>query len=392
MSRFTELTDRTGTRSVKWDMAASLFQSESILPMWVADMDFKAPESVIDALTERAAHGIFGYTMTDKLIEGYISEWLRKRHSWSINEEWLTYSPGVIPSLHMMVQALTEKDDHILIQTPVYPPFYSVIKQHDRNIIENPLMLKGERYEIDFEDFENKIVKNNVKAFILCNPHNPVGRVWDKSELEEMAQICLKHDVLIFSDEIHADLTFSEYQHIPIASLSKEINHQTVTCMSPTKSFNLAGLQVSYLITADEGKRKSLKDMFNSQGMFMINTMGITALEAAYQQGEEWLDGLLATVENHRDYVIDRFQNETDLVDIIKPEGTYLLWMDCRKMGLDQSELKKFMQSNAKVGLNDGVSFGEAGKGFMRMNIACPKATLEEGVDRIIHALQQYKG
>ncbi|MFG6117034.1 MalY/PatB family protein [Halobacillus sp. MO56] len=390
MSRFTEVRERTGTRSVKWDMAEKLFKSNEVLPMWVADMDFQAPQAVIDALTERAAHGIFGYTITDELVEGTIYEWLKKKYGWTIDTKWISYSPGVVPSLHMIVQALTKKGDNLLIQTPVYPPFYKVIEQHDRNIITNKLIYEDNRYEIDYEDFESKIVENDVKAFILCNPHNPVGRVWTEEELKKMADICLKHDVLIFSDEIHADLVLSGHKHLPIASLSEEISDKTITCLSPTKTFNLAGLQASYVVTANDKLKKPMDEMFHAQGMHMLNTMGITALEAAYKHGEEWLKELLEVIEDNKNHAV-KYLNETDQIEVVEPEGTYLLWLDCRKMGMEHEELKTFMQDTAKVGLNDGASFGKEGEGFMRMNIACPKATLEEGVDRIVKAVKNRK-
>ncbi|SEB06039.1 cystathione beta-lyase [Thalassobacillus cyri] len=387
MSRFTEVRERTGTRSVKWDMTEKLFKSNEVLPMWVADMDFQAPQAVIDALTERAAHGIFGYTITDELVEGTIYEWLKRQYGWTIDTKWISYSPGVVPSLHMIVQALTKKGDNLLIQTPVYPPFYKVIEQHDRNVITNKLMYKDNRYEIDYEDFENKIVENEVKAFILCNPHNPVGRVWTEKELKKMADICLKHDVLIFSDEIHSDLVLSGHKHLPIASLSEEISKKTITCLSPTKTFNLAGLQASYVVTANDKLKKPMDEMFHAQGMHMLNTMGITALEAAYKHGEAWLKELLEVIEDNKNFA-KKYLNETDQIEVVEPEGTYLLWLDCRKMGMEHDELKRFMQETAKVGLNDGASFGIEGEGFMRMNIACPKATLEEGVNRIVKAVK----
>ncbi|MFC7322152.1 MalY/PatB family protein [Halobacillus campisalis] len=391
MSRFSKITSRKGTRSVKWDYAEELYQDKEVLPMWVADMDFEAPEAVIKALQHRVEHGIFGYTMPDDLLKDQINSWLKKRHDWEIENEWITYSPGVIPSLHMIVQALTEKDDSIIIQTPVYPPFYSVIKDHGRKLVENPLNYIDEYYSINFEDFEEKIKKNNVKLFILCNPHNPVGRVWTKDELQKMSDICLRHGVKIISDEIHADLIFDQRAHIPIASLSKETNDQVITLMSPTKTFNLAGLQASYLVTANEELRQTVKKQFDNQGIFMLNTLGMTAMEAAYSEGEEWLEELLQTLEANRDYVVEKFHSETSSIRVVPTEGTYLLWLDCRALNLTHTELKSFMQKQAKVGLNDGGSFGEEGQGFMRINIAAPHELIENGVNRIIEAVQKLK-
>lgn len=387
MKKFEEVIVRKGTKSVKWDMAEELYQDKDVLPMWVADMDFRTPEAVTDALKERVEHGIFGYTLPDENVKKEIKQWLEKRHDWSIESDWISYSPGVIPSLHMIIQSLTDIGDRILIQTPVYPPFYSVVEEHGRHIVKNPLRLSDRRYEIDFDDFEKKIKENHVSMFILCNPHNPVGRVWTRDELEKMMTICLKHDVKIIADEIHADLIFKENKHVPIANLSEEAALQTITCLSPTKTFNLAGLQASFVVTAHKGHKEKLDKQFKNQGMLMLNTLGLTALEASYKYGEEWLDELNQVLEYHRDYVMERFHTETTSIHVIPAEGTYLLWLDCRKLGMDQKELKSFMQKKAKVGLNDGVSFGEEGEGFMRLNIAAPRATLEDGVSRIIDAI-----
>ncbi|UOR11840.1 MalY/PatB family protein [Halobacillus amylolyticus] len=389
MSHFSEMTVRKGTRSVKWDLAEEIYNDPDVLPMWVADMDFKAPEAVINALTSRVEHGIFGYTMPDDALKSTIVNWLEQRHNWKTAKDWITYSPGVIPSLHMAVQSLTSKEDAILIQTPVYPPFYSVVKDHNRTLVTNPLVFKNESYSIDFDDFEAKIKDHKVKLFILCNPHNPVGRVWTREELVRMNNICLEHGVTVISDEIHSDLIYSEYKHVPIATLSKEASNNTVTCLSPTKTFNLAGLQASYLVTENEEIRTKLTAHFNKQGMFMLNTLGITALESAYQQGEEWLEELIETLEFNRNYVTERLHKETDALRVIPAEGTYLLWIDCRKLNLSQSDLKSFMQKQAKVGLNDGASFGEEGKSFMRMNIAAPRELIEKGVSRIIQAVEK---
>ncbi|WP_431804408.1 MalY/PatB family protein [Halobacillus andaensis] len=389
MSRFSNVIQRKGTRSVKWDYAEHLYQDKKILPMWVADMDFQAPQEVIDSLKQRVEHGIFGYTMPDEEIKRSIIDWIAKRHQWNIETDWITYSPGVIPSLHMIVQALTEEQDNILIQTPVYPPFYSVIKEHQRNVVKNSLIYSEGMYSIDFEDFENQIVKNNVKMFILCNPHNPVGRVWKEEELKKMGEICVKHNVIIASDEIHADLILDEHKHIPVASLSNQLNNQTVTCYSPTKTFNLAGLQASYIVTSNKEKRESIKKNFDKQGMHMLNTLGLTAMENAYIHGEEWLEELLETIQGNRDFAAEQFKKHTDLIKAVPLEGTYLLWLDCRSLNLSQAELKSFMQKQAKVGLNDGVSFGEEGKGFMRMNLAAPQEIIEDGVQRIVDAVRQ---
>ncbi|RKQ29581.1 MalY/PatB family protein [Oceanobacillus halophilus] len=386
MSIFDEVHDRLNTRSMKWDMRHLVFESEDVLPMWVADMDFKAPKEVNEALIKRAEHGIYGYTAVDNEVKDSIVNWVKTRHNWGINREWLSFSKGVVTTLHMAIRAFTEVNDKVLIQTPVYTPFYKVIEAHDRKIVKNPLFKEDNYYKIDFKDFEEKL-KSGVKAFILCSPHNPVGRVWKKEELEEMARLCLKHDVVILSDEIHADLVFNGEKHIPIASLSDEIAANTITCMAPSKTFNLAGLEASYAITTDKEKREKLIDEFNKQGHGNgLNTMANTALEAAYKYGAPWLNELNSVLEGHKNYVTEQLENRTDL-KVTRSEGTYLLWIDCSALNLNAEELKQFMIHQAKVGLNTGIDYGEEAAQFMRMNIACPRATIEEGVNRIIEAV-----
>ena len=387
MSIFNEVISRKNTRSVKWDMAGKVFQSEDVLPMWVADMDFQAPKEVNEALIKRAEHGIYGYTVIDDDVKNAVVNWLSDRHQWTIQPEWLTFSPGVVSSLHMAIEAFTEPGDKILIQTPVYTPFYTVIKAHGREMVKNPLIEKDQYFTIDFDDFEEKL-KTGVKAFILCSPHNPVGRVWKKEELEEIARLCLKYDVMIFSDEIHADLVFPGEKHIPIASLSDEVLENTITCMAPSKTFNLAGLEASYVIAADAEKRKKLKNQFLKSGYNgLLNTMANTALEAAYTYGKPWLEELMQLLESHKNYVTEQLEEETNL-KVTRSEGTYLLWLDCTGLGLAGKELKQFMIEKAKVGLNAGLDYGDEGEQYMRMNIACPRATLEEGVNRIIDAVK----
>lgn len=388
MSIFEEVFDRRQTRSVKWDMVQEVFQSNDVLPMWVADMDFKAPEEVNQALIERAKHGIYGYTAIDSDVSSAIVNWLERRHDWSIKPSWLSYSPGVVNSLHMAVQAFTEPGDNILIQTPVYTPFYNLIKELDREIVKNPLVYENQYYTIDFHDLEKKLA-DGVKAFILCSPHNPVGRVWKKEELQKMADLCLQYDVMIFSDEIHADLVFPGQKHIPIATLSEEVADNTITCMAPSKTFNLAGLDASYVITSNKENRQKLDKAFHRQGFHnMLNTMGNTAMEAAYRHGDSWLDELVQVLEQHAHYVREMFEAHAPDLKVTHAEGTYLLWVDCSSLGLNKQELKKFMIEQARVGLNAGQDYGIEGDTFMRINIACPRATLEEGIGRIISAIQ----
>lgn len=388
MGYFEEIINRTNSKSVKWDMLDTVFESSEVLPMWVADTDFKAPREVNEALMERAKHGVYGYTIVDNKLKDAIINWNQARHNWEIKPEWLSFSNGVVTSLHIAIQAFTEPGDNILIQTPVYPPFYNVIKTHDRNIVGNPLQYENGAYYIDFNDFEKKL-KQGVKAFILCSPHNPVGRVWKKGELEEMARLCLKYDVLILSDEIHGDLVFPGQKHIPIASLSKEIAEQTITCMAPSKTFNLAGLDASYVITSDDEKRKALDISFNKQGFNnSLNTMGNIAMEAAYTYGGPWLNELMELMESHYHYVKESFEKHAPELKVVNSEGTYLLWIDCSALGLSAADLRTFFVKEAKVGLNAGIDYGEEAEQFMRMNIGCPRATLEEAVERMISAVK----
>lgn len=387
MGQFNVLHDRTNSRSIKWDMREEVFNQDDVLPMWVADMDFKAPQAVNDALIERAKHGIYGYTAIDSDVKQAIIQWLERRHQWSIDKEWLAFSPGVVTSLHIAIQTFTQPNDKILIQTPVYTPFFNVIEQHERVTVENPLVYKNNHYTINFANFEEKL-KQGVKAFVFCSPHNPVGRVWTKEELEEIGRLCIKYDVLILSDDIHGDLIFPGHKHIPIASISDEIADQTITMMSPTKTFNIAGLQASYIITNNDMRRQAFEEFAKKQGFLSLNTMGNLALEAAYNHGEAWLDELMDVLDDHKKYVIDTFSEQAPELTVIDAEGTYLLWIDCSQLKMSADEIHNFMIKKAKVGLNPGIDYGEAGAQFMRMNIACPRATLEQGVKQIVQAVQ----
>ncbi len=389
MSDFQYVHERKQTRSLKWDNVHAIFQAEDILPMWVADMDFQAPDEVNEAIKERADHGIYGYTIIDEAIKTTVQNWVKTKHGWKMETDWLTFSPGVITSLHTAIQTFTEPNDNIVIQTPVYTPFFNLIKNGSRQIVENPLIENDGYYTIDFVDLEESF-KQGVKAFILCSPHNPVGRVWSRKELGELARLCVTYDVLILADEIHADLVFPAFQHIPIASLSEEIANQTITCMSPTKTFNLAGLQASYMIIPNQRLRLNMQQHLALQGASMLNTIGVIALDAAYSCAKPWLDEVMGIIQANKQYVRDTLPQTTNgKIKIADTEATYLLWLDCRALPLDDRELQKFMIHDAKVGLNAGSSYGKQGEQFMRINIACPHTTLKEGVKRIANAVNQ---
>lgn len=385
MNIFQDIRDRKNTKSAKWDGLQDVFGTDDIIPLWVADMDFPAPDAVVKALIERSEHGIFGYTLVDEEVKNTITNWLKKRHNWLVPEQWLSFSPGVVTSMDMAIQALTNPGDGIIIQTPVYTPFYNSIRNHGRQIIENPLVLQEGRYEIDFEDLDEKL--KNAKALLFCSPHNPVGRVWTQQELEKVSSLCQKHGVTLLSDEIHCDLVYEGNTHIPVASLPGGISKRTVTFMSPSKTFNLAGLQASFIVTENASLKRKIDHQLMIQGHKNLNTMGITAMQAAFAHGESWLHQLIETITANRDYAINELESKLPGIKVIRPEGTYLLWVDCTALGLGSADLKKFMVEKARVGLNAGAAYGTNGEQFMRINLACQKATLQEGIDRITKAV-----
>lgn len=391
VNQFNQIQSRINTRSIKWDLMEVVFKQEDLLPMWIADMDFQAPVEINEAIIDRAEHGIYGYTAIDPTLKAQITSWLKRRHDWIVKEESLSFSPSVVTSLHLAVTTFTAPGDKILIQTPVYTPFFNVIKGHDREVITNELVLnkKTNKYEIDFTSFEQKLA-SGAKAFILCSPHNPVGRVWTKEELSTMANFCEQYGVLIISDEIHADLIYKPYTHIPIASLSEKVAHNTITFMSPSKSFNLAGLHASYGIITNKHLRKKFDDGLKKFGLNGLNTIGIYALEAAYKYGEQWLEQLLKVLEENKNYVLEQFSTHTPQLKVIDAEGTYLLWIDCSNLGKTDLELEKFFIEKAKVALNRGINYGKEGRQFMRMNIACPKPLLKKGITQIINAVKNH--
>ena len=384
---FDEEINRAGTNCYKYDMRKDIFNTEDVLPMWVADGDFKAPEAVIKAIEERLHHGIFGYTFKgDDYFEAIIN-WNKMRHGWNIKKEWIHYSPGVVPSLNLAVTTLTEPGDEVIIQSPVYFPFYSAVTTYKRKILRNPLVLNNEgRYEMNLQELEEKI-STRTKLLFLCSPHNPTGNVWKKEELEALCNLCIKNNITIVSDEIHADLIFPGNKHIPTAKLSEEISQNTITFMAPSKTFNIAGLSSSYMVSENEELlnkvSKPLKDLHLTHG----NIFGITATVAAYNNGSEWLDAQMNYFTDTLKYVNQFVDNELPQVKLIQPEGTYLLWFDFRSLNLKQEELNKLLITKAKVGLSDGAVFGKEGIGFERMNIACPRSSVIKALKMIKSAL-----
>jgi len=385
---FDQIIDRQNTGSIKCDFNQRFFGREDILPLWVADMDFQAPEAVIKALVKRAQHGIYGYSDG---MEGYnkaIIDWMQERHGWEIQQDWITFSPGVVPALNELVRSLTKPGDKILIQSPVYPPFFQAIRNHGREVVNSELTLENGRYTMDFADLEEKF-SSGIKMMILCNPHNPVGRVWDRGELERLGQLCLAHDILVISDEIHGDLIYEGYQHIPFASLSPELAAQSIVCTAPSKTFNLAGLQTSNLVIPNPKYRQAYQTSLNLTGIHHPNAFGITAMEAAYKYGGDWLNQLMNYMKGNVEFLMSFLDRELPQIQAVQPEGTYLIWLDFRALGMEPKALQKFLVHKAGVGLNAGYLFGPGGEGFERLNLGCPRSILEDGLIRIRTAVKE---
>ena len=383
---FDEIIDRKSSSCLKYDFAAERGYPKDTLPFWVADMDFRAPVPVIDALKTRADHGIFGYTQIKDDYFNVLQNWFRTRHDWEIERSDLVITPGVVFAVATAIRAFTRHGDAVLIQQPVYYPFANMIRQNERVIVDNPLHLIEGRYMIDFEDFEEKIVEHGVKLFILCSPHNPVGRVWTRAELEQIAAICLRHDVIVVADEIHEEFVRPGFRHIPFASLSEEAAAITVTCTSPSKTFNLAGLQISNIFIRDKDLRRRFKEELSRTGYDEPNTLGLAGAKAAYEHGAEWLTQLLAYIEENHTRTKSFLTAHLPKVQIIAPEGTYLLWLDFRAYGLSDEALNEKIIREAHLWLDDGPIFGAGGSGFQRINIACPWSTLEMGLQNLAKA------
>ena len=385
---FDQIIDRRQTCSVKWDFNQQIFGCEGILPLWVADMDFQAPGAVVEALVNRAKHGIYGYSDG---MDGYyeaLTGWLRDRHSWEIRRDWISFSPGIVFALYGLVRSLTKPGDKILLQSPVYPPFFQAIKNNGREVVNSQLIVENGRYTMDFVDLEEKFA-SGVKMMILCNPHNPVGRVWEREELDRLGLLCLAHNVLVISDEIHGDLIYEGHHHIPFASLSPELAYQSIVCTAPSKTFNLAGLQTSNLIIPNAEYRQAFQASRDLTGIHNPNVFGITALEAAYRYGGDWLNQLMYYLNESVRFLSTSFAQELPQIKMIQPEGTYLIWLDFRELKMEPKELQKFLVHKAGVGLNPGFQFGPGGEGFARLNIGCSRSVLEEGFERIRVAISR---
>lgn len=386
---FDKYIDRHNTSCIKYDFAAERGYPQGILPFWVADMDFRTPQAVIEELTQRVQHGIFGYTDPKTQYQQTLSEWFKAHHGWNPSKDSLTITPGVVFAICTAIRAFTKTGDAVLLQQPVYYPFSEAISGNGRKLVDSPLLLKDGHYEIDFTDFEQKICENNVKLFLLCSPHNPVGRVWRKNELERIAEICLRHNVLVVADEIHHEFVRPGFSHTVFSSLSPEISEITVTCTSPSKTFNLAGLQISNIFISNPELRQKFRREVAAAGYSQANSLGLFACEAAYRNGAEWLNELLAYIEKNYQRTRAFLADNLHQIKIIEPEGTYLLWLDFRSLELTDAELDRRIINEANLWLDSGHIFGQAGSCFQRINIACPWSVLKKALQNLANTFNQ---
>lgn len=381
---FDTVIDRKGTRSLKYDFAVRRGKPKDVLPLWVADMDFQTSSYITDALEDMVKHGVFGYSESEEHYFGAVQNWMERHYNWHVKESWMTKTPGIVFALAMAVKAYTQENDAVLIQPPVYYPFKEVVEDNHRRLVNNTLVLGGDgTYTIDYEDFEKKIIEENVKLFILCNPHNPVGRVWTKEELERLGDICLKHGVFVVSDEIHADFVF-ERKHTVFSEVKEAYRDISMICTSPSKTFNIAGLQISNIFISNPEKATAFRRQVAAAGYSQVGLPGLVACEAAYRHGDEWLEGVLAYIKANAEFTRAYLQEHLPRVKMTKLEGTYLVWLDFRNYGLTDKELDEKIFNQAGLWLDSGAVFGKCGEGFQRINIACPRKTLHQALDRLI--------
>lgn len=380
---FDEIIDRKHSNCVKYDGYQDIYGADGLIPLWVADMDFKTPDFVFDAIKERINHPVLGYFIHSDGFYRSIIQWMERRHQWQVEKDWIYFAPGIVPGLAFLVQAFTAPGDKVLLQTPVYHPFYYVVQNQNREIVRNPLHLVEDHFEMDYEDLETKL-KAGVKMMILCNPHNPLGRCWTKEELRKVGELCLQYHCLLVSDEIHSDLMMPGYKHTPVANISKEIAENTITCMAPSKTFNIAGLATSEIIIPNENLRKQFeKVMYDGVHLFVGNIFGELALEACYTYGEEWLEQLLVYLKKNVDFVQQYIKENLPEIKTFRHEATYLPWLDFSGFRMSHEELFRKLADQARVALNDGQIFGEEGRCCFRINVACPKSTLEKAMEQI---------
>ena len=391
MYDFDKIIDRHGTNCLKFDFAKERGKNGDELSLWVADMDFEVAKPITDALQAQVNHGIYGYSEVKSDYFEIVKKWFKDNFDWEIKKGSLVKTPGVVYAIAMAVKAFTKEGEAVIIQQPVYYPFGEMIIANNRKLVNSPLVLKEGRYEIDFEDFEKKIVKNNVKLFILCSPHNPVGRVWSVEELKKIGDICIKHGVVIFSDEIHADFVYEPNKHHVFASLGESYAANSVIATAPSKSFNIAGLQVSNIFIENKKLRDAFRNEIVKSGYSQLNTMGLVAARAAYESGKEWLDEVRAYIRDNLIFFRDYLKENIGELSLIEPEGTYLVWVDFRKLGLSEKQREDLIVNKAKLWIDSGAMFGVDGEGFERFNIACPRSYLKQALDSLKKAVEEYK-
>lgn len=382
---FDEIISRRNSNSYKWDAV----MEEGVLPMWVADMDFRTAPAVVEVLHKRMDHGIFGYTKVPPVYYDAIINWFTRRHGWQIDRDWIIYTSGVVPALSAIIKALTVPGDRVLVQTPVYNCFFSSIRNNGCEIVANPLVYTNGTYRIDFDDLARKATDPKVRLLLLCNPHNPVGRVWTRAELMCIGEICLRNDVLVVADEIHCELVYSGHTYIPFASISDDFRNRSVTCTSPSKAFNLAGLQIANIFAADESVRVKIDKAINLNEVCDVNPFGVEALVAAYNDGEEWLEELKCYLSDNYLYMRTFFNKYLPQFPVVKLEGTYLVWVDCSVLNRSSKEIAEILLKAEKLWINEGSMYGEAGEGFIRINIACPRQILIDGLNRLKRGLKE---
>ena len=384
MYDFDRIIERRGTDSIKWNGLEERFGSGDVIPLWVADMDFPAPGPVIRAVPERAGHGVFGYTRTPERFYDAVTGWLKRRHGWEVFRNEISFSPGIVTALVMIVEAFSEPGDQILVQSPVYYPFFDVIRKSGRTVIDSPLF-RGEtgRYEIDFEDLEKKLARPETTLMLLCSPHNPVGRVWTRAELTRMGELCCAHGVLVAADEIHCDFVYPGHAFIPFMSLGDDLGMNCLSLMAPSKTFNMAGLKSSLVMAKNPEILNTYNAQLEAHHLDGMNCFGLAATVAAYEEGDEYVDQLIPYLEGNVTLVRNFLRERLPQIKLFDPEGTYLLWLDCRAVSEDPRELKDFFLKKARVALSPGAVFGPTGASFMRMNIGCPRSVITEALDRI---------
>ena len=377
---FDKTIDRRATNSYKWDSAP-----EGVLPMWVADMDFRTAPAIIDALQKRVAHGIFGYTRVPDAYYDAVTSWFSRRHGWDIDREWIIYTSGVVPAVSAVIKALTVPGDKVIVQTPVYNCFFSSIRNNGCEIVSNPLCRTADTYEMDFDALERCAADPRTKVMLLCNPHNPAGRVWTPDELTRLGNICLRNGVTVVADEIHCELVYQGFKYTPFASLSDAFLHRSVTCVSPSKAFNIAGLQIANIVAFDNDLRSRIDKAININEVCDVNPFGVAATIAAYNEGEEWLNQLVDYLHGNYEAMAEFCQRELPEFPITRLEGTYLVWMDCSSLGMPSDALEHALLDDARLWLNAGTMYGAEGEGYMRWNIACPRSVMLDGLNRFLN-------